>query len=190
MRLAAECRILATDADGADDTPITIPSLLTMSLHRKRPKAEFAGSPRGRRSVSTRLSPDGSVCATQHYLVTDSIEPPPYHVARVQTPSKLRVHPPLTEGIMDVEPLKRELQIQNSQKKVISWDRAERVVSHQLVDVDRDQEPHRVSDQIIQDIMEPLKVDEQVHATQRISATGHAWTDRGMPPSLSGMLES
>jgi transcriptional regulator NrdR family protein len=91
---------------------------------------------------------------------------------------------------MNVEQLKRELQIQNSKKKVISWDRVQRVVSHRLVDVDSDQEAHRPSDHIIQDIMEPIRVGEQVQPTQMISATGQSWTDCGMPPSLSHMLES
>jgi hypothetical protein len=86
--------------------------MASSSLHRKRPKVEPARPEFRRRVMSRILSRDGSIAATQHYLVTGSVEPPPVHVRRVQ---QMR----LDDGIVDTKQLRRE--VQNSRLKPIVW---------------------------------------------------------------------
>jgi hypothetical protein len=180
LRLVAECRIVARSTTDSDDSPIRVSSLSSSSLHRRRRKPDSGFH---RRSVSTLLSSDGSVQVTEHYLVKDSIEPPPYHVARVHTPRKLTVKREQPKGTIDIEPLRK--QIEENRRKPIIWDTQERVFSQRLVDVDEngDDEPTR-EPRIMNDIHVPIDPKGAV-PTALISATGHSWEDNGWPPSHS-----
>jgi hypothetical protein len=73
LRLAAELRIVVRTEDGVGDSPVMMFCLASSSLHRKRPKAEPAHPEFRRRVMLTILSMEGSIAATQHYLVTHSV---------------------------------------------------------------------------------------------------------------------
>jgi hypothetical protein len=69
--------------------------------------------------MSTILSRDGSIAATQHYLVTDSVEPPPVYVSRVQQMPTCDIRPSPADEIVDTNQLRRE--VQNTRLKSIVW---------------------------------------------------------------------
>jgi hypothetical protein len=187
MRLAAELRIVATTSDAVDDGPVTISCLASSSLHRKRPTTEPASLAFRRRAVSTIFSTDGSIAATQHYLVTDSVEPPPVHVPRVQRAPKLEVRRKLIEGIVETKRLRRE--VQNSRPKPIAWGPTGGVSLSSPIDVleTPDDAPTTV-DRIIQDITHPIKAGDSVRATHMISTAGHSWDGKRIPTSTSFIL--
>jgi hypothetical protein len=119
LPLAAELRIVVRTEDGVGDSPVMMFCLPSSSLHRKHPKAEPACPDFRRRAVSTILSRDGSIAATQHYLVTDSVESPAVQVRRVQQMPTGDIRRPPDDGIVDTKQLRRE--VQNSRLKPIVW---------------------------------------------------------------------
>jgi hypothetical protein len=124
--------------------------------------------------ISTILSRDDSIAATQHYFVTDSVEPPPVHVRRVQQMPMCDIRPRPDDGIVDTKQLRRE--VQNSRLKPIVWPQTSCVGAPAPIEISDD--ICAPSDQIIQDITEPIKAGDSVRGTHMISTARQSWNGK------------
>ena len=184
-RLVAECRIVTEDPHEYASGAVAVPCLNISSVQTKpRPQSALV------RKVSTVLSRDGSVSSTQYYIVTDSIEPPPYNVARVQTPRRLQVTRSKREGVFETHGMRKE--IRNFKKRTLFYGTLQRVIEERLPEPETTSDANDDSDDshVIQvDFNNPLSLDKEIFPRHMISHTGHQWDSSGYPTSVSYILD-
>ena len=183
--LIAACRIVTQDPAEFSHERASVPCLSISSLKRKRrPQSAVV------KKVSTVMSSDGSVSSTQYYLVTDSVEPPPYRVARVQPPGRLKsARQKKPEGLIATSGMRKE--IRNFKRRTVSYGALHRVVEEKMLEVETDdeQDSHEEPRVIQVDFNNPLSMDRKIEPMQMISHTGQHWENNGYPSSVSYILE-
>lgn len=184
-RLAAECRIVTQNPHEFVRGTVSVPCLLVSSAKTKqRPQSALV------RKVSTVLSRDGSVSSTQYYIVTDSVEPPPYHA---QTPRRLQSKQKRgneRDGVYETQGMRRE--IQHFKKRTIAYGSYPRVVEEKMVEAESGDDSQDGSEEghVIQvDFNNPLRLDKEIEPTQMISSTGQQWENNGYPTSVSYIMD-
>jgi hypothetical protein len=199
LKLAASCHLVDrnTNPTQKQQRREVMSSLSTISLHHKKPtqktekrKAQSILS-QNRRSVSTIMDKQGSIKRTNNYIITDSVEPPPYRYLKPTPNSSRRYYDknetPRTKRV-DTQGIKQ--QIEKNKLERLEWGQLDSICTTKI-DVDNADEMEREisDDNIMVDINEELPLDVLPKATNLISKTGICFEMYGYPDALSFILD-
>jgi len=199
LKIAAECH-LVDNTNKSEVQTVTVPSLSTSSLRKKRPStmthipkmsrlAEAKTKP-----VSVVMSEDGSVTATTTYIVTDSVEPPPYTALR-PTKSQNRFYCPILneeEEVPKPQCGKIRAQLARTKSNPIKWGECTREsLNGAFPDPQSSKLTKRSqsSKSIMINMDEIVTLESIPNPIPMISTTGSCYDHYGYPTSTSSILE-
>ena len=218
-KLAAQCHLSSESPirDGSNSSRrINISSLSTSKLHRKKNMSNISKSKPDftnctQKSVSIYLNSDGSLVHTDYYLITDSVEPPPYKCSRPNNK-----FPPNTPRRVKqrIHQSRNSVRVSENRRKVISQ-LEEEVNLNKLPQEDIEESKMPLKDNLIEinpiviadsikgdkiklnngpkimlDVLEPFEITEKPKdQLNLISGTGGCYQMYDYPNSLSFILQ-
>lgn len=202
LRLAAGCYLVDNQKFQAEIQPEVYSSLSSTSLHRKRAKSKNPPKPTDqklntarRRKIQYVMDKEGTIQRTDNYIVTDSVEPPPYQVMKPKKSIQAKYYDKKSELIrvprFSLSNMQKE--IEDTRPPRIEYGQASEVITTQL-DVKKEEgqyEPEDTRNNVIMNADEVFDVDKDTpKAVTMLSSMGQNWDNCGYPTSVSFFLEA
>lgn len=208
LRLAAGCYLVDNETTPRQSY-VSLKSLSSSTLHRKRSKKRniineninscnvSARQPEEilsarRRIVSHIMDKEGNITVNSNYVITDSVEPPPYHYLKPKSAMNTRFYEKRDAAYFkgpEVEELKKEVSRSKKMKNTVDWGEVDEVVVKSMnIEEDHSKRVNNPKNFIIVDANAEFDASKEQNITNMISLTGKSWDNSGYPNSLSFIL--